>query len=182
VRIDLRALANRVYLMIARATITSANDAPAMQEVDVRIGHDEAKTGVERFQNYGFTSVPLPGDGAEAIIVRISGSPSHPVVIAIDDRRYRPKNLQGGESALYDDQGQQIYISRAGIVITGGPSKKPVNVTVGSANLLIQDGQLTGSIAGAPMIQATASRVDLGGLGGQLVRTIAGQATKVYAV
>ncbi len=142
-RASTASLASRIFLAISRGTLTRTNDATKMQMADVRLLHDEAIAGAERFQDYGFTSVPKPADDtgtAEVIAVFVSGNRSHPIVIRVDDRRYRQKNLQPGESTQYDDQGQQVYISRSGIQILGGPSKLPVTVTVGGTTLLIQDG------------------------------------------
>jgi len=68
----------------------------------------------ERYQEYGFTSVPLPG--AEAITVCVGGSRDHGVVIATGDRRYRLKGLQGGEVALYTNEGDHIKLGRGRII------------------------------------------------------------------
>ena len=134
-----RDAAARAGVMVTRGTIAKANDDPKMQEVDVNGLHDETKTGVERFQNYGFSSVPLPPSKddkgvmrhAEAIVLSGSGNRSHPIVIGVDDRRHRPKKLKPGESVFYDDLGQTITLTRDGIVISGGPSNKPVKMMVG---------------------------------------------------
>src|ERR1700732_4749211 len=104
-------LAGRILLSIARGTLTRVNDAPTLPTADVRLLHDEAIAGAERFQDYGFTSVPKPGDGsgvAEVVALFVSGNRSHPIIVRVDDRRYRLKNLQPGESSQYDDQGQQV--------------------------------------------------------------------------
>jgi phage baseplate assembly protein V len=179
------ALAARIFLAISRGTLTRVNDATKMQTADVRLLHDEAIAGAERFQDYGFTSVPKPADGngaAEVVVLCVSGSRSHPIVIRVDDRRYRLKNLQPGESSQYDDQGQQIYISRAGIKILGGPSNLPVTVTVGNSTLVISNGTISATIGGNLMLQADSEFVDLGGTGGTFVKTVAGTSTKVRAV
>lgn len=105
----------RVYLMISRAVVALVKDAFKMQELQIKGFAGETMEGVERFQQYGFTSVPHPG--AEAVVLSIGGNRSHPVVIAVDDRRYRLKALEGGEVALYDDQDQKIHIKRSGIEI-----------------------------------------------------------------
>lgn len=178
-------LATRILLAITRGTLTRANDATKMQTADVRLLHDEAVAGAERFQDYGFSSVPKAGDGngtAEVLVVFVGSSRSHPVVIRADDRRYRPKGLQPGESAAYDDQGQQVYVSRSGIKILGGASNLPVTVTVGNATLVVSNGTISGTIGNNLMLQASANFVDLGGLGGSLVKTVAGTSTKVRAV
>ena len=38
----------------------------------------------------------------------------------VSDRRYRLKGLARGEVAVYDDQGQSVTLTRAGIVVNGG--------------------------------------------------------------
>ncbi|MCJ2067746.1 phage baseplate assembly protein V [Methylobacterium sp. J-030] len=125
-----RDAATRAGVMITRGTIQSADDSKKMQEVTVKGLHDEVKDGVEHWQRYGFSSVPLQAaeQAAEALIASLSGGRSHPVVFAVDDRRYRPKNLKAGESQHYDDQGQNTHITRAGINQTG----KKVTITAGS--------------------------------------------------
>jgi phage baseplate assembly protein V len=185
VRASTATLAGRIFLSIARGTLTRVNDAPKLQTADVRLLHDEAIAGAERFQDYGFTSVPKPADGsgtAEVVAIFVSGNRSHPIIIRVDDRRYRLKGLQSGESSHYDDQGQQVYVSRSGIQVLGGPSSLPVTVTVGNSTLVISNGTISATIGGNLMLQATAEFVDLGGLGGTFVKTVGGTSTKVRAL
>ncbi len=40
--------------------------------------------------------------------------------VVVADRRFRLKGLARGEVALYDDQGQSVTLTRAGIVVNGG--------------------------------------------------------------
>lgn len=118
-------LRRRVRLMVSRAILTALNDGPGIQILQVKLLANEVRDSVERFQNYGHTSYPL--SGSEGIMVCVSGNRDHGVVIALDDRRYRPKNMQPGESAHYDDLGQKIHLTRTGIVITG--AGLPVTIT-----------------------------------------------------
>lgn len=168
----LRDTATRMLLNLTRGTLVQADDAPKMQSVEVRALHDEVLGVVERFQNYGFSSVPKPDDGAgaaELIVAFIQGNRSHPVALVVDDRRYRPQNLQAGESALYDDQGQQVYVSRSGIQILGGASKLPVTVTVGGATMVVQDGTVT--VTAANKVAVTAPDIEFGN-GGTLQQMV----------
>lgn len=110
--------ARRIRLTVSRGIVRLVNDALKLQEVQIALLADETRDGVERFQNYGLTSVPL--SGAEGVFLSVGGSRDHGIVIAIDDRRYRLKGLQPGEVALYDDQGQVIKLKRGkAIEITG---------------------------------------------------------------
>ncbi|MGN7832668.1 phage baseplate assembly protein V [Pseudoxanthomonas sp. 22568] len=105
---------SKVRLMISRAVIRLVDDALKVQGNQVTMLDDEARASVERFQEYGFTSVPR--DGAEAIAVAVGGSRSHMVVVATDDRRYRKRDLKPGEVALYTDEGDYVLLKRGRIV------------------------------------------------------------------
>ena len=145
----------RTFMQIARATILRSNDKPRLQEVDLELMRDEKKTHVETFGQYGFKSVPLPPTGkekAEAIVAFLGGNRSHAVVLATDDRRYRPKDWKPGESGLYDDQGQAVKVSRDGIKLDGGKDKKPQGFSVGNASLTIEDGKITLTVGGSKII------------------------------
>lgn len=101
-------LARRIRLMAARAVITLIDDAAKLQSAQVKLLADEVRDRVERFQQYGFTAVPLPG--AEGVYLSLGGTRDHGVLICVDDRRYRPKGLQGGEAAMYNHLGDIIHI------------------------------------------------------------------------
>lgn len=105
----------RVRLMITRAVLSAISDAAGIQLVQVKLLDSEVRDGVERFQNYGYTSVPHAG--AEGVMACVSGNRDHGVVIVMDDRRYRLKGLQSGEVAMYDDLGQVVHFKRTGILI-----------------------------------------------------------------
>ncbi|WP_412557603.1 phage baseplate assembly protein V [Thalassospira sp. MIT1370] len=126
-------LRRRVMLMVSRAVIKVVNDAGGIQKLQI-VGYDgELLEGVERLQEYGLTSVPL--GNAEAVATAVGGNRSHTIVIAVDDRRFRLKNLAPGEVALYDDLGQKVHLKRDGILIeTGQPSGVTVNAPAATVN------------------------------------------------
>lgn len=107
-------LGTKLRLMISRAVVALVDDARQMQELQIELLDEEARGTAERFQQYGFTSVPLPG--AEAIGLAVGGTRSHMVVLAVDDRRYRKRGLQEGETALYTDEGDYVLLKRGRIV------------------------------------------------------------------
>lgn len=111
-------IADRVRGMVSRAVVSLVNDAFKLQGLQVTLMAGQTPDDVERFQSYGLTSVPHPG--AEGIALAVGGSTGHTVVIAVDDRRFRLTDLQGGEVALYDDLGHKLHLTRDGIVIDGG--------------------------------------------------------------
>ena len=69
----------------------------------------------------------VPHAGAECVTLSVGGNTDHPVVINVDDRRYRMRGLKTGEMAIYDDQGMSVHLTRGGIVIRG--AGKPMRLT-----------------------------------------------------
>lgn len=135
-------LARRIRLMAARAILTLIDDATKMQGLQVKLLDGEVCNNVDRVQNYGFTSVPLPG--AEGIYLALGGSRDHGVVIVADDRRFRIKGLQGGEVAIYTDEDKagsdhRIHFKRGKeIHLVAGASSivmTPTGITITTPNL-----------------------------------------------
>jgi phage baseplate assembly protein V len=116
----------RVMMSIGRAVLSAIDDTAKAQSLQVQLLDGETQDGVERFQEYGFSSVPHAG--AEAIMASVGGLRGHGVIIAVEDRRYRLTGGAAGEVALYDDLGQVVRLTRAGIVINSASK-----VTVQSA-------------------------------------------------
>lgn len=79
----------------------------------------------ELMQHFGFTSAPPAG--TQCVVIPLGGKTAHGIVIATEHGSYRLKGLKSGEAALYDDQGQCVYLTRDGIVIKG--AGKPVLIT-----------------------------------------------------
>jgi len=104
--------------IVARAVITVTDTARKCQTAGLTLIAGEQKVGVECLEPYGFTSAAH--EGAEAVVLFPGGDRSHGVAVVVADRRYRLKGLAQGEVALYDDQGQSVTLTRAGIVVDGG--------------------------------------------------------------
>lgn len=104
----------KLRLMVSRAVVKLVGDNTQLQQLQISLLEDEARSIVERFQQYGFTSVPFPE--AEAVALSVGGSRSHMVVIAVDDRRYRKRDMEPGETAIYTDEGDYVLIKRGRIV------------------------------------------------------------------
>lgn len=103
-------------MMIARGVVTAVDDTAKTQEIQLKVFNGETLSGIERIQDYGFTSVPFPG--AEAVIGSVQGNRTKSVALVVGDKRYRLTAMQGGEVALHDDQGQTIIIHRDRIELT----------------------------------------------------------------
>lgn len=136
----IRRVGNRVRLMVGRAVLQLVTDTAKLQVVQVQVRAGEVREA-ERFQNYGMTSYPFAG--AEGIAVAVGGSTDHLVVIAIDDRRFRLQ-LEEGEVAVYDDQGQKVHLTRNGIVVDG--AGKQITLTNAPKARIEMDLECTGQI------------------------------------
>jgi len=100
----------RIMNIISRGINRGVDDTKGIQRMKSSLFSDEIHDRMERFQEYGFTSVPKVG--AEAIAIFHSGNREHGIIIAVDDRRFRLKNLQEGEVAIYTDEGDKIHFKR----------------------------------------------------------------------
>lgn len=127
----LRPLRRKIRKMLSRAVIKAVDDSLKAQGLQITLYADEVREDVERFQEYGFTSVPV--EGAEAICLSLGGERDHPVVVATEDRRYRPKDLSEGDVAIYElDNGVRVYLERStGIVHLGGGTSAAELVALG---------------------------------------------------
>lgn len=130
-------LKRRVRLMVARGVVKWVDDAAGLQRVQLALLAGELVDGAEHVQHYGLTSRPFAD--ATAAVVFVGGSRSYPLVIAVDDRRYRLKPLAEGEVALYTDEGDKIHLKRNGnIEVTASTKFKVIAPTVElSGNLVV---------------------------------------------
>jgi phage baseplate assembly protein V len=103
-------LARSIGMMVGRGVVQVVDDAGGCQLVQLSLLYNELRDQVERMQEYGFTSNPLPG--AEAVMVCVGGERAHGLIVALGDRRFRLKALQPGEVALYTDEGDKIVLKR----------------------------------------------------------------------
>ncbi|HGC1876790.1 TPA: phage baseplate assembly protein V [Escherichia coli] len=128
----LNAIARRLRLMVDRAIVRMVSDSLERQNLQIQTLADATDDDVERFQNYGFTSVPP--EGSEAIVLAVGGRRDGLVAIAVEDKRCRPKGLSPGDVRLYHQDGKShITLKKGGIIeITGeqlNVSGKTVNLT-----------------------------------------------------
>lgn len=100
--------------MIARGTVALASAGSMLQTLQMRLTAGEVKDDLEHFEPYGFTSHPKPG--AEGVALFLGGDRSHGVVVCVSDRRFRLKELQPGEVAIYTDEGDTFVFKRGRII------------------------------------------------------------------
>ena len=152
----IRPLRNRVYSMIKRAVIESVNDAGGIQLVKLNLLAGEARDGIERFQNFGFSS--NPPSSAECVAAAIGGNNDHLIVMVADDRSSRPKNLQSGETIVYTNDGTFIKLKKGGKIeiLTATEVKISSGNTIITGDLKVQGKvEVTGDIDSQGKIDAT---------------------------
>lgn len=154
----------RMALMFSRAVVLLVQDTLKLQGLQISLLADEVRDDVERFQNYGFTSHPLPG--AEAVAASVAGNRDHVVVLAVDDRRYRLRSLAAGEVAIYTDEGDKVVLKRGGLIeVTAATKVMLVTPVVDCTGSLHVAGNITtdASITAAANITAAGNVADQGG-------------------
>lgn len=127
--------------MIGIGRVAVTDDSRSNQMIQVQILPDQI-IEVRRVGQYGHASVAPAG--SDALVIFMAGDRQNGVVIGLENQEARPKELQPGESALYDDQGQIIYITRDGIVIKG--AGKPVTIQDTPLVMIDSDLMVTGNI------------------------------------
>lgn len=127
-------LKNRVKLGLGKGVLHMVKDSGPCQTVQATFLVGETRDGMERPQNYGFTSHPLPG--MQPFAGFFGGDRSNGFVIAMCDRQFRIELLKG-EVAMYDDLGQKVHLTRTGVVV-----KTPLNATLeADRNVTIKAGK-----------------------------------------
>jgi phage gp45-like len=156
-RTTLTDAARKARMGTARATVREFDDDHLMQQVkQADVYHSETPSDFERWQPVGMTAFPIKqqedeekkkqpvvkgnpsedgdwnhdqptGPAAEAIMMYVGGSRSHPVAM-VDDRRVRPYGMSEGEGAHYAPDGseQMVLFKENGtyVVSLDGPSVK----------------------------------------------------------
>lgn len=126
-----RTLRAKVAGIVGRAVVKGLVETGLMRVVQF-----ERRAGVgeeaEHFEPYGWTSRAL--DGAEALLVTVGGAADHRVAVIVADRRHRPTDLDEGEVCVHTDQGAEVRLKQASILVkppaggtvdvggTGGPA------------------------------------------------------------
>lgn len=100
---------------ISRCIVKLLNTKKPSQTAQVRLHSDEVIDDMEYHEPYGFTS-SAPTGKREGVALFLGGDRSNGFLIAVGNRQYRINNLEEGEVALYDDQGQYVKLLKNGHV------------------------------------------------------------------
>ena len=110
-------LAQRILSNVLRLRITTSDDSGPMQKLQVRLNELQTVDNVPHAFHFGLSSVAP--DGSDAIVMFVGGDRGNGVVLGTNHADSRPKNLAAGESAVFNQVGIKIYLSRGGLVIEG---------------------------------------------------------------
>lgn len=140
----------RILHIVGRGVVRLSTDGDGNQRYQVSLMAEETRDGVERIQEYGFTSRPLAG--ADAVVVFPGGNREFGLIVAVDDRRYRLKGLAEGEVALYTDEGDRIHLKRGGKIEISATSEVDViassKVVINSPAVEVGSGALEKALMG----------------------------------
>ncbi len=162
----IRPITNKIFLLLGRAVLMAINNSEDTQKIQVIALADETISDIERFQEYGFETYPIPG--AEAFIGFLNGNRDHGIILCVHDGRYRPKDLSEGESVVYTDEdqnpgGHRIWLRRGQIIeinckdaVVNCTGKATINAVAG-VDIDGGSGNLSGAVCGLSMCHLTGS-------------------------
>lgn len=140
----IRPLKTKVANSIASAVIENVDDSKKLQTVQASVLSDKPLDDCQRFQEFGFNSVPLPG--AEVVIVFPNGDQTNGLVVATADRRFRPTDWEPGEAGTFNAFDAMMRHKEDGTTeITGGgvaaalATKADLDALIGTVNDHIAD-------------------------------------------
>jgi phage baseplate assembly protein V len=134
--------ARRLSNMVSRGTVLMVDATGQTQRLQISLTAGDPKDGVEQIEPYGLTSHPHPG--GQHVTAFLGGDRGNGITLIVGDIRYRLIGLAEGEVALYDDLGQQVHLTRNGIVING--AGKPITLTNASKVRMETNLEVTGEI------------------------------------
>ena len=156
-------LRRRLDDLVGRALVKLVTEGNGLQWLQVEIPGGEVRDQVRRVQEFGFVSNPKPADGdtsaAFAVLLFPGGFRGNPIAIAVDDPRYRPTDLQGGESAVYNAFGVRLTLKADGSMVArnGGGTGTLTIKPDGSMEVTASPAKITGDLQVTGKITATAN-------------------------
>lgn len=136
----IEAIKRKIYLIIGRAILTAVNNTEGTQKIQVKGLSGETITDIERFEEYGLTTMPLTDSEAEAVIGFINGNRDLGIVLCIHDRSKRPTDLNIGDVCLYhytdNNSKYRIQLKDAGLLEVTVPKEFKVDVTDSSFGVM----------------------------------------------
>lgn len=109
--------------LISRGTKLASNLGQSL--IKAKFLEGEVRSEIPNFQNFGFAS--NAPEGSKVLCLFIAGSRENGVVVATDLESAKPKNLEEGEVALFNNFGCQVLINKDNEVIISGAAKVFIN-------------------------------------------------------
>jgi len=103
----------RLQMMFCKGLLLLADDTDEVQLVKLTANDGEVQDGIERMQDYGFSSNP-PAN-SPSIIAYIGGNKDHGVILKTDGGTSRYTGLQIGEAVFYSMFNNYILHKAGGI-------------------------------------------------------------------
>jgi phage gp45-like len=139
-------LKRKILLSVGIGILRIIDDTKKIQKCQISLMDNETHSNVDRYQEYGFSSVPLPG--AQAVAVSIAGSRDNSIIIATEDGRYRPLNLNAGEVTIYNQFGDKIVIKQNRTIEITAPNVIINGNLQVTGNILDNSGTNTRTVSG----------------------------------
>lgn len=105
-------LTSRTMNMASRGTMTNLDDTKNIQQMAVQGVAGEQFNRVQRWEQFGISS--LPPAGSDALIMSMNGSRDSAQILAVENQSMRPRNSPGGSTTVYDAAGTTIVLDGAG--------------------------------------------------------------------
>ena len=158
---------------IGSVTLTDdTGDMQMLQVTERTAGHgiaDRIMDKVRRVAEFGFASVPPIG--SEALVARRNGERAQSMVVGTNHRASRPRNLQPGDTCLYDVRGAKVQLTEKGLLIdcAGLPAvvQNCPTVTVKATEKILFDAPLTectGNFKADALLTGDGTPIELGAL------------------
>jgi phage gp45-like len=139
-------LKRKILMALGIGILRIIDDTKKIQKVQISLMENETHNDVDRYQDYGFSSVPV--SGCQALLVSLGGSRDNSIVIATEDTRYRPINLNAGEVVIYNNFGDKIHFKQNRIIEITAPNVKINGNLQVTGDILDNSGTNTRTVAG----------------------------------
>jgi phage baseplate assembly protein V len=141
---------------IARiGTLTlKTGESTTVQTMQLQLNQFEMMDTINSLQFFGITSSPPVG--SDVLVLCMGGDNANAVAIATGHNQFRPVGMGTGETCIYSNAGQKVYLSQTGgvlaIQIIGG---NQVNITCDtSVNITAPTVNITGNLTVSGTIMA----------------------------
>ncbi len=127
-------LYRQVRMMLGLGKVTGSSDAGVAQNVQYQT-QMEVRSNTPRMAEFGFSSgLPV---GTDVVLAFLGGDRSNAVIIGSNHQGFRHTGLADGETVIYDQWGQYVKLTEAGIVVEAQGQPVTVNnatvVTINAA-------------------------------------------------